>query len=155
MLLVKTCLLATEIFLTYAVVTQQPFGNPSCNLGTCIFVTSSIFHHIVVSTSFGLTLIIRCGCACHWPCSNDLCLGNEHKEFHSPRLVECEMDFPNPQQELIGSNQLWRICTNLILMTPSYKVLVPVSVPGQLRSTCTCTRVPLSAPDQHKSRVWG
>ena len=39
---VKTCLLATKTCSTYAFVTQQPFCAPSRNLGTCIFVSSSI-----------------------------------------------------------------------------------------------------------------
>ena len=34
----KACLLATKSCLTYAFVTQQPFGIPNWNLDTCIFV---------------------------------------------------------------------------------------------------------------------
>ena len=46
----KAYLLATKTCLTYAFLTQQPFGIPNWNLDTCIFVawTISIFHHIVV-----------------------------------------------------------------------------------------------------------
>ena len=47
----KACLLATRTCLTYAFVTQQPYGIPSWNLDTCIVVawTISIFRHTVVS----------------------------------------------------------------------------------------------------------
>ena len=50
---VKTCLLATKTCLTYAFVTQQPFGIPYWNLDTCIFVarTINIFHYTVVSVT--------------------------------------------------------------------------------------------------------
>ena len=41
-LLVKTCILAAKTCLIYAFVTQPPFGIPSSNLGTCIFVASTI-----------------------------------------------------------------------------------------------------------------
>ena len=48
---VKICILAAKTCLIYAFVTQQPFSIPCWNLGTCIFVAStiSIFNHIVVS----------------------------------------------------------------------------------------------------------
>ena len=49
--LYSASLLATKTCLTYAFVTQQPFGIPNWNLDTCIFVawTIRIFHHAVVS----------------------------------------------------------------------------------------------------------
>ena len=45
------CILAAKICLIYAFVMQQPFGIPSRNLGTCVFVDSAIsnLNHIVVS----------------------------------------------------------------------------------------------------------
>ena len=44
---VQICILALKICLIYAFVTQQPFPIPSRNLGTYIFVAStiSIFNH--------------------------------------------------------------------------------------------------------------
>ena len=108
---VKACLPVTKACLTFAFVTEQPFGIPNWNLGICIFVawTISIFHHTVVSVIFGCTAAIRCGNACHGPHSDILYSGSEHSQFNSPRLVKREAGFPNPRRALIGSNQLWSV----------------------------------------------
>ena len=46
----KTCLIATKTCLTYAFVKHKPFCNASQNLGTNIFVASTIsnFYYIVL-----------------------------------------------------------------------------------------------------------
>ena len=59
--------------------------------------------------SFGCTVAIRCGNACHGPHSSSLYSGGEYSQFKSPRLVKREVGFPNPRRALIGSNQLWRV----------------------------------------------
>ena len=105
----KHAFFITKTCLTFTFVMQQPFGIPSWNLGTCIFVAWSIsnFYHIVVSIL--VLAALRCGSTCHGPRSDSVHSGSEHKEFDSPRLVKREAGFPNPQWVLIGSNQLWRI----------------------------------------------
>ena len=59
---VKICILGVKRCLIYAFVTQQPFGIPSRNLGTCIFVASTIcvFDSIVVSALVLAVLTIVC-----------------------------------------------------------------------------------------------
>ena len=64
-LLLKTCLI-------YTIVTQQPFGIPSRNLGTCIFVASStsIFNHIFITRDSEVIMfspcVFVCLCVCVW-----------------------------------------------------------------------------------------
>ena len=65
--------------------------------------------HCCKCYSFGCTAAIRCGNACHGPHSDSLYSGSEYIQFNSPRLVKCEVGFPNPRRALIGSNQLWRV----------------------------------------------
>ena len=65
--------------------------------------------HCCKCNSFGRTVAIKCGNACHRPHSDSLYSGSEHSQFNSPRLVEREAGFPNPWRALIGSNQLWRV----------------------------------------------
>ena len=91
---------------------REPFGIPSWNLGTCIFVASSIscsLPYCCKCTSSGCTAAIRCDSACHGPRSNSVHSGNEHKEFDPPRLAKHEAGFLNMQWVLIGSNQLWHV----------------------------------------------
>ena len=65
--------------------------------------------HCLKCNSFGCTAAIRCDNACHGPHSDSLYSGSERSQFNSPRLVKCEVGFPNPRRALIGSNQLWRV----------------------------------------------
>ena len=65
--------------------------------------------HCCKCDSFGCTVAIRCGNACHGPHSSSLYSGGEYSQFNSPRLVKREAGFPNPRRALIGSNQLWRV----------------------------------------------
>ena len=70
--------------------------------------------------SFGCTVAIRCGNACHGPHSSSLYSGGKYSQFNSPRLVKREAGFPNPRRALIGSNQLWRVNDS-----PYYRELWP------------------------------
>ena len=65
--------------------------------------------HCCKCNSFGCTVAIRCGNACHGPHSSSLYSGGEYSQFNSLRLVKREAGFPNPRRALIGSNQLWRV----------------------------------------------
>ena len=65
--------------------------------------------HCCTCNSFGCTVAIRCGNACHRPHNSSLYSGGEYSQFNSPRLVKREAGFPNPRRALIGSNQLWRV----------------------------------------------
>ena len=56
--------------------------------------------HCCKCNSFGCTVAIRCGNACHGPHSSSLYSGGEYNQFNSPRLVKREyiyiytIDFP-------------------------------------------------------------
>ena len=67
------------------------------------------FRHNVVSNSFGCSAAIKYGNACYGPDNDGVYSGSEHSQFDWPRLVNREAGFSNPQQTLIGSNQLWRV----------------------------------------------
>ena len=65
--------------------------------------------HCCKCNSFGCIAAIRCSNACHGPHSDSVYSGSKHRQFNSPRLVKCEVGFPNSRRALIGSNQLWRV----------------------------------------------
>ena len=131
MLSVKTCLLATKTCLTYAFVTQQPFGISYWNLDTYIFVASTInifSPYCCKCNSFGCTATIRCGSACRGPHSDSVYSGSEHNQFESPRVIKGEVGFPNPWRALIGWNQLW-----CVKDSPYYQELVTSHYLNQCR----------------------
>ena len=64
--------------------------------------------HCCNCISFGCTVTIICGNACHGPHNNSLYLGSKHMEFDSLRLVKREAGFPNSRRALIGSTNLTR-----------------------------------------------
>ena len=81
--------------------------------------------HCCKCISFCCAAAIKCGNACHGPHNNSLYSGSKHTEFHSPRLVKNEAGYPKPGQELIGSNQLWRVNDSPYYRARiSYKVLI-------------------------------
>ena len=51
--------------------------------------------HCCKCNSFGCTVAIRCGNACHGPHRDSLYSGSEQSQFNSRRLVKREAGFPN------------------------------------------------------------
>ena len=95
--------------LCYAATTIRYFHLKFGHMHLCGMDYKYFSSHCCKCNSFGCTVAIRCGNACHGPHSSSLYSGGEYSQFNSPRLVKREAGFPNPRRALIGSNQLWRV----------------------------------------------